>query len=121
MTSIQMLLPLLWVRKGNRVPYGGSLSTKYRIEKVERFEGHGPCWIWIGARSTHKNPYGRVTIDGRGVQAHRAVWEEVVGPITPGMDLDHWVCFNSLCVNPAHLQEKVPDGHRYHGLKGRRR
>ena len=96
------------------MPYGGSLRTKYRID-----EGTG-CWIWLGARSGHDPPYGRVRVNGTTVQAHRAVWEGVVGPITPGMDLDHWVCFDRLCVNPAHLREKEPEEHRYHGLNGRR-
>ena len=112
--AVQFALPIPQVRKGSRVPYGGGLRTKYRIKS-------NGCWIWLGARSGHQSPYGRVRVNGVLEQAHRAVWKDIVGPITPGMDLDHWVCFNSLCVNPAHLQEKVPDGHRYNGLKGRKK
>lgn len=94
--------------------YGGTLRSKYRIDEETG------CWIWMGARSSHDPPYGRVKVKGRCMQAHRAVWEEIVGPITPGMDLDHWKCLNSLCVNPAHLREKEPEEHRYLGLRGRR-
>ena len=115
MKDKQLSLPL-WIRQGNKVPYGGSLRSKYHIEKNK----YGECWIWSGARSSHDPPYGRVKIHGVQMQAHRAVWEELIGPITLGMDLDHWVCFDSLCVNPAHLREKEPEGHRYRGLKGRR-
>jgi hypothetical protein len=46
--------------------------------------------------------------------AHRLVYEELVGPIPEGMELDH-LCRNTSCVNPAHL-EPVP--HRVNVLRG---
>lgn len=61
----------------------------------------GPCWIWTGA----KNPrgYGNIGFKGKTYKAHRFVYERLVGPIPEGMTLDH-LCFNSLCVNPEHLE-----------------
>lgn len=61
----------------------------------------GPCWVWTGA----KNPrgYGNIGYQGKTYKAHRFVYERLVGPIPEGMTLDH-LCFNSLCVNPEHLE-----------------
>lgn len=55
------------------------------------------CWLWEGAQ-TH-NGYG----NGGGKMAHRAVYEDLVGPIPEGLTLDH-LCRVRLCVNPAHLE-----------------
>lgn len=64
------------------------------------------CWWWVGAIGTHG--YGMVW-DGRGmVGAHRLVWELLVGPIEPGLHMDHSRgCATRHCVRPACL-EPVP-------------
>lgn len=60
------------------------------------------CWQWTGA--IDKTGYGRFTIGrGRSQAAHRFAYELHVGPILPGLDLDH-LCRNRWCVNPAHLE-----------------
>lgn len=61
-----------------------------------------PCWMWSGYRQQHG--YGVVS-NGRSKKtvAHRAVYEEMVGPIPEGMELDH-LCRQRGCVNPAHLE-----------------
>jgi hypothetical protein len=59
------------------------------------------CWIWIGTVGT--KGYGRIAIKGKLYQAHRIVYELLVGPIPNGLQLDH-VCRNRLCVNPAHCE-----------------
>lgn len=65
-----------------------------------------PCWVWQWA----KTPKGYGTIAfGRedGVQrwqpAHRYFYEQHVGPIPDGYQIDHLCRFHD-CVNPAHLE-----------------
>ncbi|MFM9596768.1 HNH endonuclease signature motif containing protein, partial [Streptomyces scabiei] len=60
----------------------------------------GVCWEWT--RATHKG-YGVTWADGRTQQAHRVVWERLVGPIPVGLELDH-LCRNHGCVSPEHCE-----------------
>ena len=55
------------------------------------------CWIWQLARGG--DGYGWA---GREL-AHVALFEQVVGPVPDGLQLDH-LCRKRLCVNPAHLE-----------------
>jgi hypothetical protein len=63
------------------------------------------CWHWRGPVS---GSYGRTTTASPSgtYLAHRVVYELLVGGIESGHTLDH-LCFNTLCVNPAHLQPKT--------------
>lgn len=61
----------------------------------------GPCWLWTG--KIEETSYGRVSHRGRLEGAHRFAYELVVGPIPPGLHLDH-LCRVPPCVNPAHLE-----------------
>lgn len=54
------------------------------------------CWTWKAVSTTGYGYSGKQP-------AHRAVWEALVGPIPPGMSLDH-LCRNRPCVNPDHLR-----------------
>lgn len=45
---------------------------------------------------------GKVSLNGRKVYVHRAMWEQVNGPIPSGMLACH-ACDNPLCVSPAHI------------------
>lgn len=60
------------------------------------------CWLWTGWINP-SDGYGYPTIDGRKTPAHRAMYEEFVGPIPEGLDADHQ-CHNldlsSLLVRP---------------------
>lgn len=62
------------------------------------------CWYWTG--QVNKGGYGRVRDDAangsRTVQAHRYVYEHLVGEIAEGLTLDH-LCRRRRCVNPEHL------------------
>ncbi|GAB5896973.1 HNH endonuclease signature motif containing protein [Mycobacteroides abscessus] len=63
------------------------------------------CWLWTGA--VNHNGYGtfyiRKPTPGHR-RAHRITWANQYGDIPHGFDLDHVVCRNTLCVNPAHLE-----------------
>ena len=65
------------------------------------------CWEW--QKSLTPLRYGQIWLGSRadGTRrkslAHRAVYEEYVGPIPEGLPLDH-LCRNPPCVNPAHLE-----------------
>lgn len=60
-----------------------------------------PCWIWQGAKNSQG--YGYLTIRYKQWRAHRWVYEQRVGPIAAGLDLDH-LCRQPDCVNPEHLE-----------------
>ncbi|MFB7555352.1 HNH endonuclease signature motif containing protein [Streptomyces brevispora] len=61
----------------------------------------GPCWTWTGYRD--RDGYGRFTSQGRTYMAHRYAYTRLVGPIPPGLVIDH-LCRNPGCVNPRHLE-----------------
>lgn len=71
------------------------------------------CRIWTGKRGKRRGggEDGRlnIRIDGRHKtrRAHRVSYEEFVGPIPEGHDIDH-TCVNSLCIEPTHLEAVVP-------------
>jgi hypothetical protein len=44
-----------------------------------------------------------MSVEGRMRLVHRLAWEIVVGPIEPGLEIDH-LCRNRVCLNPAHLE-----------------
>lgn len=55
------------------------------------------CWEWQGA--IHSGGYG---VLGR-EYVHRLVYEELIGPVPEGLQLDH-LCRNRRCCNPGHLE-----------------
>lgn len=75
---------------------------------IERFRektkpGANGCLEWTAYRNS--NGYGRFK-PGTGMNmalSHRWAYEFHVGPIPPGMVIDH-LCRNTSCVNPAHLE-----------------
>jgi hypothetical protein len=75
-------------------------TDRYRVED-RGYETS--CWTWL--LSLSKNGYGKTAgpKDGHWILAHRAMYEQLVGPIPEGLTLDH-LCRNRDCVNPAHLE-----------------
>jgi len=65
----------------------------------------GECWLW--AVPTRPDGYGQFSIGRSTAYAHRFAYEAAVGPIPPGMELDH-LCRVRHCVNPAHLEPVTP-------------
>ena len=103
-------------------------------------EPNSGCWLWIGAWAGPKG-YGSMGRDGKICKAYRVAYETFVGPIPPGLELDH-LCRTPACINPKHLEPvtrsvnqfrrgqaitQCPRGHAYrepgvgrHGPDGRR-
>ena len=80
-------------------------------EKVSKTD---TCWLWTGSEAT--NGYGQFSVGGRLMAAHRWAYEQSVGSVPDGLDLDH-LCNVRLCVNPGHLEpvtrkENVLRAHR---------
>ncbi|RHA38691.1 hypothetical protein D1825_13230 [Cellulomonas rhizosphaerae] len=59
------------------------------------------CWEWTA--SLNGSGYGQFGINHHPVLAHRHAFSTLVGPIGPGLDLDH-LCRVRLCCNPAHVE-----------------
>ena len=66
--------------------------------KVEITEG---CWLWTASRTP--DGYGKLKVAGRWGRAHRVAYEQLVGPIPDGLQIDH-LCRVRHCVNPAHME-----------------
>ena len=58
------------------------------------------CWEWTGRRH---DGYGYVSWCGRNHRVHRLVYQQIVGTVPEGFDLDH-LCRNRACFNPDHLE-----------------
>lgn len=81
--------------------------------------GPGGCVIFTAKASGRG--YGWIRLDGRSQPAHRVVYRLAVGPIAPGLQVDHAchnedasclggeTCLHRRCVNPYHL-EAVTNG-----------
>lgn len=84
---------------------------------------HGPkwevdpetgCWIWLRAKG--KDGYGSIKRGKRSHRAHRWVYEQEVGPIPEGLELDH-LCRNPSCVNPEHLEPVTKAENQWRGVR----
>lgn len=60
-----------------------------------------PCLIWPGSKNEHG--YALVGFRGRTSRLHRVAYELLVGPIAPGLVIDH-LCRNRGCVAVGHLE-----------------
>lgn len=71
------------------------------VRWIEEDRGYEtPCWIWQLAVA--KSGYAL----SRG-GAHRRLYEQFVGPVPEGLQLDH-LCRVRECVNPEHLEPVTP-------------
>lgn len=60
------------------------------------------CWLWQGP--INNSGYGVMyDADGKHTGVHRVAYENAVGAIPVGMQIDH-LCRVRHCVNPAHLE-----------------
>jgi hypothetical protein len=70
-------------------------------KRVDKGDGTG-CWLWTGARTPGGYGHFKGWID-KSSSAHRFSYELLVGPIAPGLEIDH-LCRNTSCVRPDHLE-----------------
>jgi HNH endonuclease len=80
--------------------------------KVEVPYAASECWLWVGSRDS--KGYGRLANPGKSRLPHRIAYELMIGPIPPGIELDH-LCREKACVNPWHLEQVT---HRENSLRG---
>lgn len=71
--------------------------------------GNGGCWLW--KRALTKKGYANKRVGNKVRQAHRWVYEMLVGPIPDGLQIDH-LCGIRNCVNPDHLRAVSPEENR---------
>lgn len=68
---------------------------------ADLIDASGPCWLWQGR--VEKTGYGRVYVGDTKWNVHRLIWTMLVGPIPPGLVIDH-MCRVRACCNPDHLR-----------------
>jgi hypothetical protein len=89
-----------------RGPRGSNSRTFLeRFENLYIPEPNSGCWIWVGGLNGDDKDggYGRMRVGKIKVGAHRWAYENFVGSVPDGFELDH-LCRVRCCVNPAHLE-----------------
>lgn len=86
------------------------LMARVVVDSVTR------CWHWTGA--TNRKGYGVIWRAGKTELTHRACYEELVGPIPDGHQVDH-ECEVEDCLNPEHLNPVLPHLNNFYRNHGR--
>lgn len=92
------------------MPRGPGIKTlKKRIREKVVVKLGTLCWEWRGAKFA--SGYGQLRVGGQYGplrRAHVLAYQEWVGPIPDGLELDHYLfpdrCVGPACVNPRHLR-----------------
>lgn len=79
-------------------------ELRARIMQLVEVNPSTNCWEHRAARKDPaRNRYGSIRINGKDRVIHRVSYEEYVGPIPDGMEIDH-LCWVRACCNPEHLE-----------------
>lgn len=82
---------------------GAPLVTRRSRHGRWAWENRGPCWRWLGRRST--KGYGVQWFRGVGwLLMHRVAFEVFNGELEPGLVIRH-LCHTRSCCNPRHLEQ----------------
>ncbi len=90
------------------------------ISKIE--VAQDGCWYWQG--KLNQDGYGRLSVDGKMVKAHRVSYVLFGGELVEKLVLDH-VCVHRNCVNFSHLEQVSNQEnihriyHRHDDIEGR--
>lgn len=97
------------VPTGRRMSYVVSATAiEWLLKRVERSSAPNGCWEWIGPKDA--DGYGRVSIGGKRIRAHRLFWELSRKRRVPrGLFICH-NCRNTSCVRPSHLRADTHEG-----------
>lgn len=83
--------------------YGADVAA-HAIERIMSYVSPEPntgCWLWTGTVDEHG--YGKTSLYGHPLPAHRALYGLLVAPVPRELDMDH-LCRMHPCVNPVHLE-----------------
>lgn len=87
----------------------GARKLRVAVRWVEEDRGfETPCHIWQLGVDVHG--YGKVTVLGERLKAHRVAFVAAGGVIPDGHDVHHR-CEQKDCVNAAHMQPLTPEEH----------
>ena len=77
------------------------MNAKVKIRFWSKVNKTDTCWLWMAALDGHG--YGVFRTKSILFLAYRFLWQETIGPILEGLELDH-LCRVRNCVNPKHLE-----------------
>lgn len=75
-------------------------NTKEGAWRLVKKGKENECWPWVGG--TFSGRYGRYSVKGKSVTAHRTIYELRNGPVPADLFIMH-KCNNKLCCNTEHL------------------
>lgn len=76
-------------------------TIEERLDRYSIYEPNSGCRLWTGALSNRT--YSSIWHLGRMRKAHVVCYEIEVGPVPPGLELDH-LCRTKICIESGHLE-----------------